>query len=125
MFQEIVPILSSIIPSGFALVKDMVAFLFVLLVIVFVHEMGHFLVARWTGVAVAVFSVGFGKELFGWTDAKGTRWRLSAIPLGGYVKFVGDMNPASMPDDEALAHYSEEERGSLFFFKKTSGPALP
>ncbi|AQS41454.1 MAG: Zinc metalloprotease [Candidatus Tokpelaia hoelldobleri] len=68
-----------------------------LLVIVFVHEMGHYLVGRWCGIGAAAFSVGFGRELFGFTDKRGTRWKLSAIPLGGYVKFVGDMNAASMP----------------------------
>ncbi|SFV32425.1 regulator of sigma E protease [Devosia crocina] len=78
-----------------------VPFLAVLTVIVFVHEMGHFLVARWNGVAVHTFSVGFGRELFGWTDRHGTRWRLSAIPLGGYVRFVGDMNAASVPDTDS------------------------
>jgi len=80
------------------LLSYLVPFLVVLTVIVFVHEMGHFLVARWNGVAVHTFSIGFGRELFGWNDRHGTRWRLSAIPLGGYVRFVGDMNAASLPD---------------------------
>lgn len=78
-----------------------VPFLAVLTVIVFVHEMGHYLVARWNGVAIHTFSVGFGRELFGWNDKHGTRWRVSAIPLGGYVRFVGDMNAASVPDADA------------------------
>ena len=60
-------------------------FLFVLTVVVFFHELGHFLVARWCGVGVKTFSIGFGPELLGWNDAKGTRWRIAAIPLGGYV----------------------------------------
>ncbi len=77
------------------------AFLAVLTVVVFFHELGHFLVARWCGVAVSSFSVGFGPELFGRTDKHGTRWKLSAIPLGGYVKFIDDMNPASTPDRSA------------------------
>src|SRR5207244_11399170 len=64
--------------------------LFVLTVVVFVHELGHFLVARWCGVRVLVFSVGFGRELVGLTDRHGTRWKLAAVPLGGYVKFFGD-----------------------------------
>ena len=68
------------------------AFLIVLTVIVFVHEMGHYLVARWNGIAIQTFSIGFGPELIGFTDRHGTRWRISAIPLGGYVRFVGDMN---------------------------------
>src|SRR5690606_41639719 len=71
--------------------------------IVFVHEMGHYLVARWNGVAIQTFSIGFGREIFGWNDRQGTRWRISAIPLGGYVRFVGDMNAASLPDPEAAA----------------------
>lgn len=83
------------------LLSYIVPFLAVLTVIVFVHEMGHFLVARWNGVAVHTFSVGFGRELFGWNDRHGTRWRLSAIPLGGYVRFVGDMNAASLPDQDS------------------------
>ena len=67
-------------------------FLFVLTVVVFVHEMGHYLVGRWCGIGVKAFSIGFGPELFGFNDRHGTRWKLCAIPLGGYVKFVGDMN---------------------------------
>jgi regulator of sigma E protease len=74
------------------------AFLIVLTVIVFVHEMGHYLVARWNGIAIQTFSIGFGPELAGFNDKHGTRWRISAIPLGGYVRFVGDMNAASLPD---------------------------
>lgn len=77
------------------------AFLFVLTLIVFIHELGHYLVARWCGVRVEVFSVGFGREIAGFNDRHGTRWRLSLIPLGGYVKFFGDFNEASMPDPEA------------------------
>ena len=73
-------------------------FLLVLGPLVVVHEFGHYLVGRWFGVKADVFSVGFGKELAGWTDRRGTRWRLSAIPLGGYVQFAGDMNPASQAD---------------------------
>ena len=75
--------------------------LFVLTVVVFFHELGHFLVARWYGVRVLVFSIGFGPEIFGFNDRHGTRWKLSAIPLGGYVKFFGDDNAASVPDQAA------------------------
>lgn len=85
------------------LLSYVVPFLAVLTVIVFVHEMGHYLVARWNGVAIDAFSIGFGKELVGRTDRHGTRWKISAIPLGGYVRFAGDMNAASVPDPEALA----------------------
>lgn len=86
------------------LLSFVVPFLAILTVIVFVHEMGHYLVARWNGIAIETFSVGFGKELIGRTDRHGTRWRISAIPLGGYVRFVGDMNVASAPDAEAIAN---------------------
>jgi regulator of sigma E protease len=99
------------------LLSYLLPFLAVLTVIVFVHEMGHYLVARWNRVAIQTFSIGFGPELFGWNDKHGTRWRVSAIPLGGYVRFVGDMNAASVPDNEALADIPESERGSLFAFK--------
>ena len=96
---------------------NIIPFLFVLTVVVFFHELGHFLVARWCGVAVKVFSVGFGPELFGFDDRKGTRWRLSAIPLGGYVKFLGDENAASVTDRDAVAAMSPEERGNSFAAK--------
>ncbi|MGD9738670.1 MAG: site-2 protease family protein [Bauldia sp.] len=86
-------------------------FIFVLALIVFVHELGHFLVARWCGVTVVTFSIGFGRELVGFTDRKGTRWRLSAIPLGGYVKFLGDENAASASSPESLAAVPIEQRG--------------
>src|SRR5215471_657768 len=86
-----------------------VPFLVVLTVLVFVHELGHYWVARRNGVRVEVFSIGFGPELFGWTDRAGTRWKVSAIPLGGYVKMFGDADPASTPDAN-LATMSPEER---------------
>ena len=89
-------------------------FLFVLTTVVFFHELGHFLVARWCGVGVRTFSVGFGPELVGFTDRRGTRWRISAIPLGGYVKFNGDDSEASTPNRDALAEMSEEERRTTF-----------
>ncbi len=94
-----------------------VPFLFVLTVVVFFHELGHFLIARWCGVRVLVFSVGFGPELFGFNDRHGTRWKVSAIPLGGYVKFFGDENAASVPDADAVQQMSETERRESFFFK--------
>jgi regulator of sigma E protease len=92
-------------------------FLFVLTIVVFFHELGHFLVARWCGVRVLVFSVGFGPELFGFTDRHGTRWKVAAVPLGGYVKFFGDENAASVPDQSAVAAMTEAERGESFFYK--------
>jgi regulator of sigma E protease len=77
-------------------------FLLLLGPLVTVHELGHYFVGRWFGVRADVFSIGFGKELTGWTDKRGTRWKLAALPLGGYVQFAGDMNPASQPDAEWL-----------------------
>lgn len=94
-----------------------VPFLFVLTIVVFFHELGHFLIARWCGVRVLVFSVGFGPELFGFNDRHGTRWKVSAIPLGGYVKFFGDENAASVPDSDAVQQMSETERRESFFYK--------
>jgi regulator of sigma E protease len=96
------------------LLSYVIPFLAVLTVIVFVHEMGHYLVARWNGVAIQTFSIGFGREIFGWNDKHGTRWRLSAIPLGGYVRFVGDMNAASSPDAEVIANADPELAPRLF-----------
>ncbi|WP_375290837.1 RIP metalloprotease RseP [Qipengyuania sp.] len=77
--------------------------------LVTLHELGHYLVGRWFGVHAEAFSVGFGKEIAGFTDRRGTRWKLSVLPLGGYVQFKGDMNPASVPDADAVAHASAEE----------------
>ena len=96
---------------------NIVPFLFVLTIVVFFHELGHFLVARWCGVAVKVFSVGFGPELVGFNDRHGTRWRLSAVPLGGYVKFLGDENAASVTDRAAVDAMSAEDRGRSFAAK--------
>lgn len=89
-------------------------FLLLLGPLVTVHELGHYLVGRWFGVKADAFSIGFGKELAGWTDSRGTRWKLSAIPLGGYVQFKGDMNPASMPDADVIEGASAEEREGSF-----------
>jgi regulator of sigma E protease len=99
---------------GYAVISYLIPFLFVLTLVVFFHELGHFLVARWCGVRVMVFSIGFGPQLFGFYDRHGTQWRVSAIPLGGYVKFFGDENAASVADHTALAAMSEEERRHSF-----------
>ena len=96
------------------LLTYVVPFLAVLTVIVFVHEMGHYLVARWNGIAIQTFSVGFGRELIGWNDKAGTRWRISAIPLGGYVRFVGDMDAAGTPDRQAIADADPTLAARLF-----------
>ena len=106
--------MSSISTLGWGVVGYLIPFLFVLTVVVFFHELGHFLVARWNGVRVLVFSIGFGPELFGFNDRHGTRWKLSAIPLGGYVKFFGDENAASVPDHEAAAAMNSAERKQSF-----------
>lgn len=99
------------------LLSYVLPFLVVLTVIVFVHEMGHYLVARWNGIAIQTFSIGFGPELVGWDDKRGTRWKISAIPLGGYVRFVGDMNAASVPDPDAVENADPELAPHLFVNK--------
>lgn len=93
------------------------SFFVIISIIVFIHEYGHFWVARRTGVKVEAFSIGFGPELFGWNDKKGTRWKISLMPLGGYVKMFGDIGPSSAPDDDTLAKMTEEERKGAFHFK--------
>ncbi len=86
------------------------SFALIISVVVFVHEFGHYLVARLCGVGIESFSIGFGRELVGRTDRHGTRWKLAAFPLGGYVKMVGDASAASTPDLEALAAMSDAEK---------------
>ena len=92
-----------------------VPFLFVLTVVVFFHELGHFLVGRWCGVKVDAFSLGFGPEICAFTDRKGTRWRIAALPLGGYVKFHGDANAVSGTPSDDLPRMSAAERAITFF----------
>jgi len=94
-----------------------IPFLVVLSILVFVHEFGHYLVARYNGVGVDVFSIGFGPEVFGWNDKSGTRWKVSWFPLGGYVKMVGDADAASTPDHKALKKMNEENRKRSLFYK--------
>ena len=106
--------LSGINALGGGVLGYLIPFLFVLTLVVFFHELGHFLIARRCGVRVLVFSIGFGPELFGFNDRHGTRWKLSAVPLGGYVKFFGDENAASVPDAAALAAMTDEERRHSF-----------
>ena len=93
------------------------AFLFVITLVVFIHELGHFLVARWCGVKVDTFSVGFGREIVGFTDRKGTRWKLSWVPLGGYVKFAGDADASSRPDAKSLLRMDDRTREGALHFK--------
>jgi regulator of sigma E protease len=101
----------------------LIPFLFVLTIVVFFHELGHFVVARWAGVNVLTFSLGFGPELVGFNDRHGTRWKISAIPLGGYVKFFGDESEASTSSADALANMTEEERAGSFHYKKVGSRA--
>ena len=93
------------------------SFIFILSVIVFIHEMGHYLIARYNGVRIDVFSIGFGPELFGWNDSTGTRWKVSLLPLGGYVKMFGDADAASKPGEE-LTEMSPEEKEFSFHHKR-------
>jgi regulator of sigma E protease len=102
---------------GGGVVEYLIPFLFVLSLVVFFHELGHFLIARWCGVRILVFSIGFGPELVGFNDRYGTRWKISAIPLGGFVKFFGDDNAASVPDNERLASMDARERTQSFMFQ--------
>lgn len=97
--------------------SQVLPFLITLTVLVFVHELGHYLIARWNNVRVEVFSVGFGPEIFGWNDSHGTRWKFSWIPFGGYVKFFGDMGATSglSEDDKAL---TPAERAVTFHHKR-------
>jgi regulator of sigma E protease len=107
-------IMAGLSAFGGGLVGYLVPFLFVLTIVVFFHELGHFLVARWCGIRVLTFSLGFGPELAGFNDRYGTRWKISAVPLGGYVKFFGDDNAASVPDHAAAAAMSESEKKDSF-----------
>ena len=95
-----------------------IPFIILILVVVFIHEYGHYYFARKYGVGVTDFSIGFGKEIFGWNDKSGTRWKICWIPLGGYVKFFGDRNVYSQADHkEILEKYNEEEQKKLFILK--------
>lgn len=108
---------------GHGFIGYVIPFLFVLTIVVFFHELGHFLVARWAGVKVLTFSLGFGPELVGFNDRHGTRWKISAVPLGGYVKFFGDDTEASTPSAELLATMTEEERAGSFHHKRVGSRA--
>jgi regulator of sigma E protease len=110
-------LLSHLHALGGGVVAYLLPFLFVLSLVVFFHEFGHFLVARLCGVRILVFSIGFGPELIGFNDRHNTRWKISAIPLGGYVKFFGDDNAASVPDAPRLESMPESDRAKSFFFQ--------
>ena len=115
--------LNSFSTLSHGLIGYIIPFLFVLTIVVFFHELGHFLVARWCGVKVLTFSLGFGPELFGFNDRHGTRWKVSAIPLGGYVKFFGDESEASTPSFDTLQTMTEAERNVSFHHKKVGARA--
>lgn len=108
-----------------------IAFLLVIGPLIFIHELGHYFAGRWFGVKAEAFSIGFGREITGWTDKRGTRWKVGWLPLGGYVRFKGDMNPASQPSPEWLA-MPAEERAETFqaaklwqrFIIVAAGPAI-
>lgn len=114
------------------LLYTLAVFVAVIGALVFVHEFGHYGVARLFGIRVETFSVGFGPELISRVDRNGTRWRLALIPLGGYAKFAGDANGASQPDPSALASIPQKDRGDLFHFRPlyqraavvAAGPAI-
>lgn len=110
-------ILAGLGTLGGGITGYIIPFLFVLTVVVFFHELGHFLIARLCGVRVLVFSIGFGPELIGFNDRHGTRWKIAAIPLGGYVKFFGDENAASVPDQDAVATMAPAERRQSFHYQ--------
>jgi regulator of sigma E protease len=97
------------------LIFTLASFIAMIAVLVVVHEGGHYLAGRLFGAKIEAFGVGFGRELLGWTDRRGVRWKINAIPLGGYVKFVGDMNEASQVDP-AILSLPEKERRGLFAF---------
>jgi len=108
----------SMLEPVWSLAGYILPFLFVLGLVVFFHELGHFLIGRLCGVKVEAFSLGFGPELFGFDDRYGTHWRIAALPLGGYVKFLGEANGASMPDETAINAMSPEERKLSFSAQK-------
>jgi len=96
----------------------LIPFLILITIVVFIHEYGHYYFAKKYGVGVTDFSIGFGKEIYGWNDKSGTRWKICMIPLGGYVKFFGDRNVFSQADqEEIIKQYSEEDRKKLFVLK--------
>ena len=107
--------LPGFLAGGF--IHTMIPFLFVITLIVFFHELGHFLVGRWCGVRVSTFSIGFGPELFGWNDKHGTRWRVALLPLGGYVRFFGDADAASTPDHDTMSVMTPADKAVSFFFQ--------
>jgi len=123
--------LETLISSGVGflpgVVQNALVFVVALVLIVFIHEFGHFQVGRWCGVKADVFSIGFGGEIFGWYDRHGTRWRIAWLPLGGYVKFAGDANAASLMDaSESVSHGPQDFHGKAVWQRALiviAGPA--
>lgn len=115
-----------------SLIFTLIAFILSISVLVFIHEWGHYIVARLCGVKIKSFSIGMGRELIGWTDKRGVRWKLSMLPVGGFVSFAGDASAASNPDHDALKGLSEAEKAQLIHFKPVwqraavaaAGPAI-
>lgn len=101
----------------FDLIHYFFSFVIVISVIVFIHEYGHYIVAKWCGVKIEAFSIGFGKEIFGWNDRSGTRWKVCFLPFGGYVKMFGDASAASTADKDALDEMSEADKALTFHHK--------
>ena len=96
----------------------LIPFLILIMIVVFIHEYGHYYFAKRYGVGITDFSIGFGREIFGWHDKYGTRWKICWIPLGGYVKFFGDRNVFSQSEQqEIIDKYSKEDRNKLFILK--------
>lgn len=110
-------LLSHLHMFGGGILGYVVPFVFVLSLVVFFHELGHFLIARWCGVQILTFSIGFGPEIVGFNDRYGTRWKFSAIPLGGFVKFFGDENVTSAPSGESAASMDADQRARTFMFQ--------
>jgi len=110
-------IISHLQALGGDVLRYLVPFIFVLSIVVFFHELGHFLVARLCGVRILAFSIGFGPEIAGFYDRHGTRWKIAVIPLGGYVKFFGDESAASTPDKARISSMDEAERAESFIFQ--------
>ena len=107
------------------MLNSIIPFIILILVVVFIHEYGHYYFAKKYGVGISDFSIGFGKEIFGWNDKSGTRWKICWIPLGGYVKFFGDRNVFSQADQEKIINkYSKEDREKLFVLKPLYQRAL-
>ncbi len=100
-----------------SLLYNFSAFILIISVIVFIHEFGHYFVAKLSGVKIVAFSIGFGPEIWGFNDRSGTRWKLSALPFGGYVKMFGDIDPSSAPDTEQISRFSEQEKQWAFHTK--------